>query len=280
MNFRVYTGRAEQILKIGIRTTTGKPEKICIVVCDAEQSNTVFTNRYKVFEGDQYFYVRLPVSPKTAIVQIYNDAIGNRPQKQETTFVMIDESGRIDKVNDGIYKMPLEKKMDVVDMAREGVRSFVRFAQGFCYYMGVMQAGNYKSTDGQIQINLLPVIMRGDKESSTPARISEDTKIIEVSQKIMMPFTVPMRFAILCHEFSHCYMNAKPEDETEADLQGLLIYLGLGFPRIEAHQVFTQTFIGAQNKVDDRTRLLNEKRYRILKRFIEDFENNKMLFNE
>jgi len=261
MNIRVYTGREEQMLKISIRTTSGKQEKIRIVVCDAEQNNTVFTNRYKVFDGDQDFFVRLPLAPKAALVQIYNEAIGNRPEKEETTFCLI---------GDGIVRMPLEKKMDVVDMANPDIRSFVKFVTGFCYYMGIMKTGEYSSRDERIKIKFVPMIMRGETESTTPARISEQSKIIEVSQAIMLPFTVPMRFAILCHEFAHCYLNKIPESETEADLQGLLLYLGLGFPRIEAHLAFTQTFQGAATP-------LNEKRYRILKRFIEDFEEHKFV---
>ena len=47
-----------------------------------------------------------------------------------------------------------------------------------------------------------------------------------------------MRMAILLHEFSHFYLNDRMEDETEADLNGLLIYLALGYPRIEAYQSF------------------------------------------
>lgn len=259
MNIRVYTGNEEQILVIKVRTKTGKPEKIRIIVADAEQNNTVFTNRYKVFDGDQDFFVRLPLAPRVALVQVYNDAIGNRPEKEENSFVLY---------GDGIERIPLEKKMDVVDMRNPDIKSFVTFAFGFSYYMGVMNPGMYESRDKRIKIDLQSVIMRGEEESTTPARISEQTRIIEVSQKIMLPFTVPMRFAILCHEFAHCYLNNVPESETEADLQGLLIYLGLGFPRIEAHQAFTQTFQGAATP-------LNEKRYRILQRFINDFENHK-----
>lgn len=262
MNIRVYTGTDEQILKISIRITTGRQEKIRLIVCDADQNNTVFTNRYKVSDGEENFYVRLAIAPKVALVQIYNEAIGNRPEKQENTFTLIGQ---------GIEKMPLEKKMDVVDMRNPDIRSFVRFAEGFCYYMGIMKTGYCESRDGRIKINFMPVITRDNgEESATPARISENSKIIDVSQSIMLPFTVPMRFAILCHEFAHCYLNATPESEIEADLQGLLIYLGLGFPRIEAHRAFTQTFQGAATP-------LNEKRYRILKKFIEDFENHKFL---
>jgi len=275
MNFRVYTGREEQILKIGVRTLTGKPEKIRLVVSDAEQNNTVFTSRYNVFNGDRFFYVRMPLAPKIALVQVYNEQTGNRPQKDETTFEMIDESNKPDKVNNGIYKMPLERKMAVVDMGNPEVKSFVSCAQKFCYNAGILDTGKYQSADGRITFQYSPTIFnkKDGKESSTPARIAETSKIIEVSQKIFIPFTVPMRFAILCHEFAHCYLNLNKVSEIEADLQGLLIYLGLGYPRFEAYQAFLETFIGTPSE-------LNKKRYNIVNRFITDFENNKFLMYE
>jgi hypothetical protein len=52
-----------------------------------------------------------------------------------------------------------------------------------------------------------------------------------------------MRMAILLHEFSHFYLNENIDDETEADLNGLLIYLGLGYPRIEGYQAFLDVFV-------------------------------------
>jgi hypothetical protein len=51
-----------------------------------------------------------------------------------------------------------------------------------------------------------------------------------------------MRFAILCHEFSHFYVNEDMDNESEADINGLLIYLGLGYPRIEGYQAFLEVF--------------------------------------
>jgi hypothetical protein len=262
MNIRVYTGGEEQILKVSLRVTDPKPQKIRLVVCDADQNNTVFTNRFNVFTGEKSFYVRMPLSPKVSLVQVYNEFIGNRPQKEETTFELL-----------GVERMPLEKKMDVVDMRDPDVRSFVAFALRFCYNAGVMKTGKWVSRDGRFTIDYMPVIMREGKESTTPARISDKTRIIDVSQKIFIPFTVPMRFVILCHEFAHCFRNKNPMSEVEADLQGLLIYLALGFPRIEAHMAFTQTFLGAATE-------LNERRYRIIDKFIDDFENNKTIINE
>jgi hypothetical protein len=72
--------------------------------------------------------------------------------------------------------------------------------------------------------------------------------------------------AILLHEFSHYYLNTDMANETEADLNGLLIYLGLGYPRVDAYNVFTQVFATSPTE-------LNKDRMKILDDFIRNFEN-------
>ena len=57
------------------------------------------------------------------------------------------------------------------------------------------------------------------------------------------------------------------DDEVEADLNALLIYLGLGYPRIEAFEVFAQTFISAPTDQ-------NQVRYDKIKQFIDEFETH------
>ena len=121
-------------------------------------------------------------------------------------------------------------------------------------------------------IEYLPTIIdRNGKRLSTPARISRTTGRIQVSKEKFDKYTLPMRFAILCHEFSHYYLNEDINDETEADLNGLLIYLGLGYPRIEAHQSFLEVFIGTPS-------VQNKERYDKINTFITNFDNKKMIF--
>jgi hypothetical protein len=111
------------------------------------------------------------------------------------------------------------------------------------------------------------------KELETPARISKDNGTIQVSQKKFIPDTVPMRMAILLHEYSHYYVNKDINDETEADLNGLLIYLGLGYPRFEGHEAFLKTFINTPTE-------MNKVRYDKIKAFIDDFEKNNYIIYE
>jgi hypothetical protein len=146
------------------------------------------------------------------------------------------------------------------------VRNFVAFAQKFAYNAGWVTAPrDYVSTVGSYKIEYLPFIINSKGEKmSTPARISTKNGRIQVSQEAFIGMTIPMRMAILLHEFSHFYLNTDISNETEADLNGLTIYLGLGYPIREAYAAFAETFIGhptTQNKV----------RYDIINRFIKDY---------
>jgi len=82
-----------------------------------------------------------------------------------------------------------------------------------------------------------------------------------------------MRMAILLHEYSHFYVNEKMHDETEADLNGLLIYLGLGYPRIEAYEAFLKTFVNVPSQQ-------NKARYDTINKFINNFEQNNFIVYE
>ena len=76
--------------------------------------------------------------------------------------------------------------------------------------------------------------------------------------------------AILLHEFSHFYLNENMDDEMEADLNGLLIYLSLGYPRIEGYEAFLEVFMDAPSEQ-------NKQRYDIINKFIRDFEAKKII---
>ncbi len=91
-----------------------------------------------------------------------------------------------------------------------------------------------------------------------------------MSQDKFDPMTIPMRMIILLHEFSHFFVNKNIEDETEADLNGLIIYLSLGYPKKEADDSFSEAFYGADTPQ-------NRERYQIITQFINDFSNSKTL---
>jgi hypothetical protein len=246
-----------------IKVKTQKPERIHLTVKDESQRNTVFTNRWKTVNGEVSFFVRMPVSGKNCVINIYNEKNGQNAEN-DSSFEVLD-----------IKKLPLEKRLDVVDFSNGNLRSFINFCTKFCFNAGHLSSGTYKSSDGRFTIEYMPTIIssRSGKELETPARISKDSGRIQVSQKKFIPDTVPMRMAILLHEYSHFYINDDIDDESEADLNGLLIYLGLGYPRFEGHEAFLKTFISTptqQNKV----------RYDKIKSFIDNFEKSNYIVYE
>jgi hypothetical protein len=261
MLYRLPTRYEEFTLLIKVKTP--KSEKIHLKVSDESNRNTVFTKRWKTVNGDCTFFVRMPVSGKTALINIYNENNGENASN-DNSFEVLE-----------IKKLPLEKRLDVLDFSDPNLRGFINFCTKFCFNAGHLNSGAYRSSDGKFYIEYVPTIIssRTGKELETPARINKDTGKIQVSQKKFIPQTVPMRMAILLHEYSHFYVNEDIDNETEADLNGLLIYLGLGYPRFEAHEAFLNTFINTPSE-------LNKNRYDKIKNFIDDFEKNNYIVYE
>lgn len=253
MNYTLWT-RYEPIM-VKVVVVTKSPENIALKVYDAKQANTYFTDRTKVISGEQELFVRMPLSPYTATLSIYNEKNGNQPKGKDSSF-MVKE----------IKKMDLDITLPKTKMDTFTVRNFVAFAQKFSYNAGWLEAPkDYISSVGTYKIEYLPFIInfKGEK-MATPARISTKNGRIQVSQESFRKFTIPMRMAILLHEFSHFYLNSNIADETEADLNGLTIYLGLGYPIKEAYQAFAITFIGYPTEQ-------NKQRYDIINKFIREY---------
>lgn len=252
MNFKMWC-RYEPC-KVRVRVRTNKPIKIRLIAFDKDQANTKFIDAAKIVNGEEDLFIRMPLAPNNLVIKVYNDAVGNRPKEEEDTFEVV-----------GIKKEELDVTLSKTKMDTTLVRSFVNFAQKFSYNAGWLPPKDYYSTTRQFKIEYLPVIksMQG-KILATPARISTQNGRIQISQQAFVPFTIPMRMAILLHEFSHFYVNSDISDEVEADLNALTIYLGLGYPVKEAYAAFGETFIGAPTE-------LNKKRYDILNSYIREY---------
>ncbi|MEI7962068.1 MAG: hypothetical protein WCI04_07065, partial [archaeon] len=154
-------------------------------------------------------------------------------------------------------------------------KAFVEFAELFCKNVGFLPTGQYKDDSGKFTIDFQDFII--DKKTkqmvNTPARIGHDTGTIHISKQIFKDYTVPQRFIILMHEFSHKYINPKfgkaIENEFAADINALYIYLGLGYPPIDARTVYLKVF--NQDGVDPQ---LSMKRYKFIDDFINKFQAN------
>ena len=249
----IYLDNTPCTLKVVLQTH--KHEKLWIKLANADQKNTFYTKRYAKVDGMQTFYIRLPQAPKVGLLIVYND--NNKTDQDDKSFV-------IRKV--GVTRLETEP----IQLSKR-TKSFIRFAQEFCEKAGVLQSSKkgeiYKSNNGQFRIDYFDKI-RGKKSGkviTTPARISQRNGKIEVSEMAFKKYSVPMRMAILLHEFSHFYLNKVPSSEIESDRNGLMIYLSLGYPRIDAYNVFLNVFKDASNNQ-------TYERFRTLDNFIKQYD--------
>jgi len=250
---KIVTNYAPITLVVKVRSD--KPQKLYFTVSDASNPFRKFTERYKTIQGEETLFVRMPLSPEVSKIEVSNTPNGSLSNTNLGYEIV------------SIKKSALERRIDEGDIGNYMIRNFVTFAQKFCFNVSDLEVNKtYRSDDGNFFINLVQTIRnQNGVELTTPARIGRRTGTIQVSKKAFLKFTIPMRMAILLHEFSHFYLNEKIDDEMEADLNGLLIYLGLGYPRIEAYQAFLETF-------KEKPTQLNKARYDLINKFINDFE--------
>jgi hypothetical protein len=241
MDYTVATKYEPCTLLITVRSL--KECVICLEVWDRDRAHTYFMDRIKpAYPGEVIpFQVQMPLSPRVACIRIYDEAIGNRDTGSETSF-------KVEKVS----KTGLHQFLHALDLTHK-LRVFIDFAQRFAFNAGVLPTNEpgqaYVSRDHNRMFKLfyLPILVeqKTGGESVTPARVELDTKEFEVSKKKFIDLTVPERMCILCHEYSHHHLNVDMKDELEADLNGLTIYLALGYPPIEAIETYYTTFMVA-----------------------------------
>jgi len=218
--------------KLKIVVETFAKEKIWIKVRDTNRKNTYYTQRYSFVDGKQSFFVYMPQAPEDASVIVYN---------AENGLLRNDDSFKVLEVTAMPLKLPPLK-------ASKKTKSFIKFAQEFsdeCGYLSASPNGDtYKSNNGKFRIDYFDIIRshQTGKVVMTPARISQISGKIEVSAEQFRKYTIPMRMAILLHEYAHYYLNKNPSNESEADINGLKLYLQIGYPKIDVYNVFLNVF--------------------------------------
>ena len=240
-------------------TLRAKPAaKLHIVTFDAYKPNTKYSDRKVVVDGERTIKLMNAVSPEIMGIQIYNVAKGEQGNNDDTF---------------GITDVAI-KKLDTADVWMDSdTREFYKFATNFCENAGILSTGVYKSDNGKFIIHYLDTIVDKGQVLSTPARVGHQSGIIEVSKGHFMNYTVAQRMIILLHEFSHKYQNPKIgrpiHDEVAADINALYIYLGMGWARIDAREVYGQVFLTAPSQG-------NVERNRIIDRFIKNYDSGKL----
>ncbi len=244
--FIVDTNNKPTNVKVGIYSP--QKTKIHIRAIDPKKLGAMYMDRFSTVEGKRDFEIRLPQSPKKLLIKI---ASSNKDGFKVTDIQQV--------------KLP----QYINCLSGEKVSSFLKFAKEFSENAGILSTGRYQSDNRKYTIDYLPQIVHDSgKILTTPARISNSTGRMEISKKAFSKMTIPMRMAILCHEFSHFYLNEVQRDEIEADLNALTLYMGMGYPIIEAHKAFLETFHNTPTQT-------NKERYTYLKTFIDNFDSLK-----
>lgn len=228
--------------------------RVYLTVFDKNDSSRLFTNRYKDIGEQTKMIVQMPLSSKYAKVKITNKA-GNEHGFKVLSCNMV----------------PLEKRMAPSDIKNPAIQEFLTFAGKIAYNLQNLEPKVYKSSGSNFYVDVVQRIAGPTgNELNTPARISPQTGIIQISQNKLRGRTIPYIMAILMHEFSHYYLNEEMRNEEEADMNGLLIYLAIGYPRIEAYQAFYETFKGNDTEP-------NRRRMQKIDTMIRNFDNMKMV---
>lgn len=222
---------------------------------DYGKENSKYADRTIAVEGQRTIFFSFPVSPR----QIF--------------FSCIDiENPKGDDFTVNVEAIPLKTYNIATDgETRDFMQLAIQFSQVAGFKFPDVNGTVYQTSDEHFTIKYFPVI-KGPNGApmNTPARIGHKTGIIETAFCKFKNYTIPMRIAILLHEFSHKYKNPKIGleigNEIGADINALYIYLGLGFSKIDAICVFGQVFLKAQTPG-------NQARMRKIMDYINKFEN-------
>src|SRR4051812_22188577 len=261
MDYTIGTDYQACTVRLTIRSL--KPCTIHILAYDRDRQNTVFTNRFEnvMQDGDNDTWIPMPLTPKNVIVSIFTEA-GNKSVGEEANFKIV-----------GIRKYPnVFSDYSAIGLFDAGLASFVDLAQRFCFNAGILpvsQPGEcYCSQDKLFKIRYLPTLTdpKTGQEVNTPMRISAYTRVIEASRAKLLSMSVPGRFCIGTHEYSHEFENKNPDDELEADINGLTIYLGMGYSKYEAIETYATTFYNSPNEE-------NLSRFKHIEKFVKNFSS-------
>jgi len=245
-------------MMVDLTVAVKSPCRVRVMLSDPHKVGAVYYDRWKDIKDVGDFQIKLPVSPKQARLKV--GTVGNHNNDGQTDIIDVKR-----------------KKLDNYAPCLNGnggktkkVKEFIKFAQEISENAAVYPPGTYYSPKKNFRIDYFPMIFDKDEQKalSTPARIHNETGHMEIAKKSFVTMTIPMRMAVLMHEFSHFNLNHVQEDEVEADLNALKLYLGMGYPIIEAHKGFLEVF---KSHPSDG----NRERYEYIKNFIDNWDHNK-----
>lgn len=247
----------------------------CVIrVYDAVRPYADFTSRIGNLTGEETFVVRMPVVGENIIADIYQDKTD--PNVENPNLKLVSKN-----------LLDLETFPTEYNSGDPLVKEALAFINDFSLKAGYLGAGPegsvYLSDGGRFRIDYMDYIIDRQKlipnpqnpskplpnpnlgkRLGTPARISTDRGVIEVSKNYFQMIPVSQRAPILMHEVSHFYFNNDQDNEKEADFHAAKMALGSGFSDGDVYAAFVNIFKNAPTQE-------NKDRQAELLQFISEF---------
>ena len=211
---------ANKRCKLVLNIYSNQPRQIFIVGFDETKRDTEYFKRIMpVEQGVNTYEFNLPLSPPKLTVIIFDLATGF--QKKPSTYKVVK-----------FYQTKLPKLNFHYD---DKTKEFIKLNNYVSKKAGHLKANMvYHDPKRYFKMIYYPKIEGG----FTPARIHKTENYIEISQDSFRKLTVPNRWLINAHEYSHNYINRDRDNEDQADANGMELYLMQGFPYIEGFYTF------------------------------------------
>lgn len=229
MRYKVKTNSIPQRLTISVYSI----DKLKLKIYDAMDNNLVFLERYVYPQGSDFYEIGLPINGKNTIIEV--------TQENNEDFRVISIKGGELRLRDMLVNKLSEQ--------------FIKYAKYLALNIKTLKTNTiYIDDSGIFRVEIF------DDLDYTPARITVGTSLIQISKKHFSDISIPERMFYLLHEYSHNYLNTDPDNEEEADLQGLELYLREGFPVIST--------INALNRFHPTA--VNEKRMYLIDKYLRE----------
>jgi len=201
-------------------------KKLIIKGEDNLKQNTVYFER-DVLESGEYEFT-LPETPNSLKITSYEVNEGNVPVSNYYKIVL-------KKVQ------VLKKQALIVD---DHTKEFIDFARNFSEKAGYLKTGNYYSKNKKFLIRYLNGRL---DQTNTPSRVHVYQGYIEVSKDWFINMSIPMRMALLLHEYAHIHMQDETltdnnEIEKDADENALELFRGIGYQKVEWQYAWAHIF--------------------------------------
>lgn len=270
-----------------VQNNAQQPQKIVLLARDAYKPYTVYTERTITVGGQQQRNITLtfPLAPEYIEIFTFNPVFyGGKPFNPRQQPIDRSYDAQMSKTLRGVKDCDVWMDADTDEITKfsewfavnAGVLSFMSYDANH----QLQPFSDYRSSTGKFMIRYMPYLPNIERftnnivKSNSPSRVGHDSGRVEVSHEHYITYSVPKRLLINLHEFMHKYGNKKfldreIGDESGADFLALYIYLGKGYSRIDAKDVFLNIFY--KNRTEE-----NILRYKMIERFIADFDSGKI----